>query len=114
MTGGILFDDKDKVPTIFKLRWKKDTERTRNALLDHLDDLRYADLITRATMRTPGEVFSEPPKHVLVVCPTCGVRDHWTQRHECPKCHQWIPAQTNLPDNVVTPEMMRKYAVVDP
>ena len=90
--------------TIFKQRWRKDDEALRNALLNHLDDLRYDGMITRPTFKPPGEVFGKPPSHVLVVCPTCGVGaaeskviDGWTAPHECPTCHHWIPAETYLP-----------------
>jgi len=93
--------------TIFKQKWKKDTESLRNMYLNHLDDLVYDGMITRARIRTPEEIFGAPPKHVLMVCPSCGVgvaesrvRNGMTESHECPKCHRWIPVQSNKVGNV--------------
>jgi hypothetical protein len=102
------FMDDDKLPTIFKQKWKKDTETTRNAYLDHLDDLYYADLITRASLRTPEQLHGKPPRHVLVVCSNCGigavesrVSDGWTQPHECPKCGRWIKPESHRAQNLL-------------
>lgn len=75
--------------------------------LNHLDDIYYAGLAPRARIRTPEEIYGPPPKHVLMVCPSCGVgvaesrvRDGQTELHECPKCHRWIPSQSNRPGGI--------------
>ena len=101
------FDGGDDPLTIYKQKWKKDTEKVRNMYLNHLDDLRYDGMITRARIRTPEEIFGAPPTHVLVVCPSCGigaaesrVKNSITEQLECPKCHQWIPRETNKPQNI--------------
>jgi len=94
----------DNPLTIFQQRWRKDDEALRNSLLDGLDDLHADGLLTKATIPEPGELMGPPPRVVLLVCPSCGlgvaesrVRDGYTERLECPKCHQWIKQETYLP-----------------
>ena len=75
--------------------------------LNHLDDLYYDGMLPRARIRTPEEIYGPPPKHVLMVCPSCGigvaesrVRDGATELQECPKCHAWIPVESNQPGGI--------------
>lgn len=79
-----------------------DDETQRMHMQEHVDELKAQWGIT-FKMQSPREVYGEPPRHVLTLCPACNQPvetrviktkgDAWTEAVECPRCHKMIPSQ---------------------